>query len=298
MTRTRSTVSATFAIERASSTSIDTATPSIRLIERAVKALGTGIASAVNLLDVEAIVIHSDLERTGTFDCSDPLLNRLHENVVWGLRGNFVSVPTDCPQRDERMGWTGDINAYAPTAAFLYDVRGVVTQKTLARTAAGAAQNFGVQVIDSGSTVSVVDGTLTLTGTVDRYSIKLAAEKAAQRVDSVRAVANDIAVRPAAEGEAEPESPEAAAAGFLDADAGAALIEAAHHGINPLAQLLTDFDYEPLRATRPDLDISVHEGLVHLRGRVQVLSPLREHPRPRPPREIEVRDGQVYRWVR
>jgi len=71
---------------------------------------------------LEAVVVHSDLDRTGDFECSDDLLNQLHRNVVWGLRGNFVDVPTDCPQRDERLGWTGDIAVFAPTAAFLYDV--------------------------------------------------------------------------------------------------------------------------------------------------------------------------------
>lgn len=73
---------------------------------------------------VTAVVIHSDMERTGWFEASDPLVNRLHDNVVWGLRGNFLYVPTDCPQRDERLGWTGDIQVFAPTASFLYDVRG------------------------------------------------------------------------------------------------------------------------------------------------------------------------------
>ena len=73
---------------------------------------------------LEAVVVHSDLRRTGHFACSDELLNQLHRNVVWGLRGNFLDVPTDCPQRDERLGWTGDIAVFAPTAAFLYDVDG------------------------------------------------------------------------------------------------------------------------------------------------------------------------------
>ena len=74
--------------------------------------------------DVTAVVIHSDMERTGWFDTSHALVRQLHENVVWGLRGNFLSVPTDCPQRDERLGWTGDIQVFTPTASFLYDVRG------------------------------------------------------------------------------------------------------------------------------------------------------------------------------
>ncbi|MCK9930219.1 glycoside hydrolase family 78 protein [Frankia sp. Mgl5] len=80
-------------------------------------------------LDTEAmtaVVVHSDMRRTGWFETSDELVNQLHRNVVWSMRGNFVGVPTDCPQRDERLGWTGDINAFGPTAAFLYDVRGVL----------------------------------------------------------------------------------------------------------------------------------------------------------------------------
>jgi len=72
--------------------------------------------------DLTAIAIGSELTRIGEFSSSDPLLNQFHENVVWGMRGNFVDVPTDCPQRDERLGWTGDIAAFAPTAAYLYDV--------------------------------------------------------------------------------------------------------------------------------------------------------------------------------
>lgn len=74
--------------------------------------------------DLEAVVVHSDLERTGTFECSNELVNQLHRNIVWGLRGNFLDLPTDCPQRDERLGWTGDIAVFAPTAAYLYDVKG------------------------------------------------------------------------------------------------------------------------------------------------------------------------------
>jgi alpha-L-rhamnosidase len=78
----------------------------------------------LNLADIQAVVLHSDMARTGWFECSDPLLNRLHQNVVWSMRGNFLDVPTDCPQRDERLGWTGDLQVFAPTASFLYDVSG------------------------------------------------------------------------------------------------------------------------------------------------------------------------------
>lgn len=81
---------------------------------------------AVAAGDLVARVYHTDMERTGWFECSDALVNRLHDNIVWGMRGNFVDVPTDCPQRDERLGWTGDIQVFAPTAAFLFDCSGML----------------------------------------------------------------------------------------------------------------------------------------------------------------------------
>lgn len=74
--------------------------------------------------DIKALVLHSDLERTGWFECSDPLVNRLHENAVWSMKSNFLDIPTDCPQRDERLGWTGDITVFSPSACFLYDSAG------------------------------------------------------------------------------------------------------------------------------------------------------------------------------
>jgi alpha-L-rhamnosidase len=75
---------------------------------------------------VHAVVCHTDMPRTGWFACSEPLLNRLHENVVWSMRGNFLDIPTDCPQRDERLGWTGDLQVFAPTASFLHSCAGLV----------------------------------------------------------------------------------------------------------------------------------------------------------------------------
>jgi len=71
-----------------------------------------------------AVVVSSQLERIGEFTCSDELVNQLHRNVVWGQRGNFVDVPTDCPQRDERLGWTGDLAVFSPTAVFLFESGG------------------------------------------------------------------------------------------------------------------------------------------------------------------------------
>lgn len=84
----------------------------------------TGWPGTLTEDSLEAVVVHSELERTGTFECSNELVNQLHRNIVWGLRGNFLDLPTDCPQRDERLGWTGDIAVFAPAAAFLYDVKG------------------------------------------------------------------------------------------------------------------------------------------------------------------------------
>lgn len=71
---------------------------------------------------ITGVVIHSDMPQTGTFSCSDSLINKLQHNIQWGQKGNFLDVPTDCPQRDERLGWTGDAQVFAPTAAFNYNV--------------------------------------------------------------------------------------------------------------------------------------------------------------------------------
>ncbi|KAL2851034.1 bacterial alpha-L-rhamnosidase domain protein [Aspergillus pseudoustus] len=69
----------------------------------------------------EALVCHTDMRPVGGFSSSHALLNKLYQNIVWGMRGNFFSVPTDCPQRDERLGWSGDLALFAPTAVLIYD---------------------------------------------------------------------------------------------------------------------------------------------------------------------------------
>ena len=79
------------------------------------------IETTAEVLMVEFVAISSDTPRRGWFECSNAALSRFHENVVWSQRDNFVSVPTDCPQRDERLGWTGDAQAFAPTACSLFD---------------------------------------------------------------------------------------------------------------------------------------------------------------------------------
>ncbi len=77
-----------------------------------------------DMCEVVGVVLHSDTPRTGWFRCSHDLLNQLEHNILWGQKGNFLEVPTDCPQRDERLGWTGDAQAFIRTACFHMDVRG------------------------------------------------------------------------------------------------------------------------------------------------------------------------------
>jgi alpha-L-rhamnosidase len=67
------------------------------------------------------VVVHSDLPRIGHFECSDPMLNQLYANTLWGQKGNFLELPTDCPQRDERLGWTGDAQVFCNTANYNMD---------------------------------------------------------------------------------------------------------------------------------------------------------------------------------
>jgi alpha-L-rhamnosidase len=78
--------------------------------------------------NITGVVVHSDMKVTGSFESSNPLLNQLQHNIQWGQQGNFVDVPTDCPQRDERLGWTGDAQAFSRTAAFNYDVAAFFTK--------------------------------------------------------------------------------------------------------------------------------------------------------------------------
>ncbi|MFF5288365.1 glycoside hydrolase family 78 protein [Paractinoplanes globisporus] len=86
-----------------------------------------GLAKGLTPDDVRGIVVHTDMPRTGWFECSDPRVNALHEAAVWSLRDNACDIPTDCPQR-ERAGWTGDWQIFAGTAAFLYDIAGFTTK--------------------------------------------------------------------------------------------------------------------------------------------------------------------------
>lgn len=106
----------------------------------------TGFPEDLNLQDFAGVVLHSDMEPTGSFTCSNPLLNQLQHNILWGQKGNFVDVPTDCPQRDERLGWTGDAQMFIRTSAYLMNVAPFFS-KWLKDLAADQLDNGGVPFV-------------------------------------------------------------------------------------------------------------------------------------------------------
>ncbi len=95
---------------------------------------------------VTGIVIHSEMTTMGEFETSSQIINQLQHNIRWGQKGNFLDVPTDCPQRDERMGWTGDAQVFANTAAFNMDVAGFFT-KWLRDVAADQKENGSIPFV-------------------------------------------------------------------------------------------------------------------------------------------------------
>ncbi len=88
----------------------------------------TGFPGTLTADNLTGVVIHSDMPVTGKYECSNPMINQLQHNIQWGQYGNFVDVPTDCPQRDERLGWTGDAQAFCRTAAYNMDVSAFFTK--------------------------------------------------------------------------------------------------------------------------------------------------------------------------
>jgi len=76
----------------------------------------------------KAIVVHSSIKRTGYFECSNEKVNKLFSNIIWGQKGNFFDIPSDCPQRDERLGWLGDAQIFIKTAAYNFDVKKFYTK--------------------------------------------------------------------------------------------------------------------------------------------------------------------------
>ena len=87
-----------------------------------------GTKSDLSLDNFEGAVIYSAMKQTGTFECSNEKINQLQSNIQWGQKGNFLDIPMDCPQRDERMGWTGDAQVFCRTACFNYDASSFFTR--------------------------------------------------------------------------------------------------------------------------------------------------------------------------
>lgn len=120
----------------------------------------SGMTQPVQKENFTGVVLHSQMDRIGRIETSDPLINRLYQNALWGQKGNFVDVPTDCPQRDERMGWTGDAQAFCGTACYNADTYAFYTkygrdlafdQKSLHGAVPFVVPMFGMQ--EGGSTV-------------------------------------------------------------------------------------------------------------------------------------------------
>lgn len=119
----------------------------------------TGLDYKPSLSDVTGIVVHSDLPRAGWFECSEPLVNKLTLNSLWGQKSNFLDVPTDCPQRDERAGWTGDAQVFMKTACLNMDAPAFYTKwlRDLCEDSQRADGGFGdvaphVSVVSFGNT--------------------------------------------------------------------------------------------------------------------------------------------------
>lgn len=87
-----------------------------------------GVTGDLNLANFTAVAVYSDMAPTGVFSTSNPMLNQLQHNIQWGQKGNFLDVPTDCPQRDERLGWTGDAQVFSRTASFNMNVHNFFTK--------------------------------------------------------------------------------------------------------------------------------------------------------------------------
>jgi len=105
-----------------------------------------GLRTKPDLSDFTGIVLYSKLRQTGSFHCSNQLVNQLQHNILWSQKGNFVDIPTDCPQRDERLGWTADAQVFSRTAAFNMDVRNFFS-KWMKDAAADQGQDGGLPLV-------------------------------------------------------------------------------------------------------------------------------------------------------
>jgi alpha-L-rhamnosidase len=118
----------------------------------------TGFPGKPSLDTITGVVVHSVTPPAGTFECSNPMVNQLQRNIVWGQRGNFIEIPTDCPQRDERLGWTGDAQIFIRTATYNMDVGAFFTKWLVdledAQTKEGAFPDVAPHKVAMGSGVA------------------------------------------------------------------------------------------------------------------------------------------------
>ena len=116
----------------------------------------SGWPRTLNQKDIISNVVYSDLDRIGFFETSDEKINRLYKNCLWGLKSNFIDLPTDCPQRNERLGWTGDAQVFAPTASYHMDTRAFYRKfltdlRSEQKRANGAVPNYFPSIGDFGT---------------------------------------------------------------------------------------------------------------------------------------------------
>jgi len=136
----------------------------------------TGLSNPILPSDIHAEVAHNVMERTGDFSCSDPRVNQLYHNIIWGQKGNYVEVPTDCPQRDERMGWTGDTGFFVRTATYNYNVkpfieRWLTTLITDEQNENGIFPNVAPIASKGDQSASTAWGDVALTGTYNLWHV-------------------------------------------------------------------------------------------------------------------------------
>lgn len=103
----------------------------------------SGVTEQPDVDDIEGLVIYDDMQTTGSFSCSNEILNRLHQNAYWSIRGNYRGMPTDCPQRDERHGWLGDRTTGAYGESFIFD-NALLYRKWLADIEESMAENGSI----------------------------------------------------------------------------------------------------------------------------------------------------------
>jgi alpha-L-rhamnosidase len=165
----------------------------------------TGFPGKLGPEAVTGIVVHSDTPRTGNWECSDEKLNQLYRNIVWGQWGNFLSVPTDCPQRDERLGWMGDAQVFCRTATYNADVASFFTKWLLdvsdAQSPAGAYTDVSPRVCCGEGTAAWADAGVICPWTMyqaydDKRLVERQYDSMVKYIDYLKAHSKDL-IRPA-----------------------------------------------------------------------------------------------------